>query len=163
MSLESVVWALAQTSLEPIDKFVLMCMCDSAQENQATIADASIARYTNLSEDEVLLAVERLVRRGLIRRHAVGQYFLAIPVDPPLKRTYRKKVINSRMRLAVFERDGYACLRCKSQKDLRADHVFPESYGGETSLGNLQTLCALCNSWKGTKTIDFRKVPEVSA
>lgn len=163
MSMEAMIWALAQQSIEPVDKFVLLCMCDGAQDNRATVADASVARYTNLPECEVPLVIDRLVRLGFVLRHSLGKYILAMPVDAPIARTYRKKVIGSRLRLTVFERDGYACLRCKSQKNLRADHVIPESEGGETVLENLQTLCATCNSWKGIKTIDFRELPRASA
>ncbi|MDI2594089.1 HNH endonuclease [Pseudomonas sp. 681] len=163
MSMEAMIWALAQQSLEPVDKFVLLCMCDGAQENCATVADASIARYTNLPECEVPHVIDRLVRLGFVLRHSLGKYILAMHVAAPIARTYRKKVIGSRLRLTVFERDGYACLRCKSQKNLRADHVLAESEGGEAVLENLQTLCATCNSWKGTKTIDFRGLPRASA
>ncbi len=163
MSMEAMIWALAQQRLEPVDKFVLLCICDGAQDNRATVADTSIARYTNLPECEVPEVIDRLVLLGFVLRNSVGKYLLAMPVDAPVARTYRKKVIGSRLRLAVFERDGYECLRCKSQKSLRADHVIPESEGGETELENLQTLCATCNSWKGTKTIDFRELPRASA
>lgn len=68
----------------------------------------------------------------------------------------RKAVISQALRTKVFERDKYRCLRCETHLNLRADHVIPESKGGLTSLENLQTLCLSCNSWKGTKTIDFR-------
>lgn len=163
MSMEAMVWAMAQSSLEPVEKFVLLCMCDMAQNNQSTVADASIARYTNLPECEVPKFIDRLVRLGFVLRHSTGKYILAMPVDAPVARSYRKKVIGSRLRLMVFERDGYACLRCNSQKDLRADHVLPESSGGKAVLENLQTLCVSCNCWKGTKTLDFRGQSRVSA
>lgn len=75
---------------------------------------------------------------------------------PSSRPKYKKKKIDNLLRTAVFERDAYRCLRCESWSDLRADHVIPEAEGGEASLENLQTLCRSCNSWKGTKTIDFR-------
>lgn len=68
----------------------------------------------------------------------------------------RKAVISQSLRTQVFERDLYRCLRCGEHRNLRADHIRPESKGGETSLENLQTLCACCNSWKAVKVIDFR-------
>ena len=79
------------------------------------------------------------------------------PVLPPRRRS-KKKPIPSGLRALVFARDGHACLRCGCLvlMRLRADHVVPESQGGEASLGNLQTLCMSCNSWKGVRTIDFR-------
>ena len=63
-----------------------------------------------------------------------------------------KKVIGQKLRTQVFERDQYRCLHCGTHKDLRADHIHPESKGGATTLENLQTLCAPCNSRKGVKS-----------
>ncbi|WP_404487568.1 HNH endonuclease [Pseudomonas sp. HT11] len=79
------------------------------------------------------------------------------PVLPPRRRT-KKNPIPSGLRAQIFARDGHACLRCGCSvlMRLRADHFVPESQGGEASLGNLQTLCMSCNSWKGVRTIDFR-------
>jgi hypothetical protein len=64
---------------------------------------------------------------------------------------YQKKNIPEGLRWEVFERDGFACQHCGSQRYLRADHVVPESKGGPTALENLQTLCRSCNSKKGRK------------
>ena len=79
------------------------------------------------------------------------------PVRPTRRRT-KKKPIPSGLRAKVFARDGHACLRCGCSDllRLRADHVVPESKGGEASMANLQTLCMSCNSWKGVQSIDFR-------
>lgn len=66
----------------------------------------------------------------------------------------RKDVITQSLRTQVFERDAYRCINCNSHKDLAADHIHPESKGGETTLDNLQTLCRSCNSSKGTKTME---------
>ncbi len=79
------------------------------------------------------------------------------PLAAPRRRT-KKKPIPASLRALVFARDGHACLRCGCSKPmrLRADHVIPESQGGEASMANLQTLCMSCNSWKGVQAIDFR-------
>ncbi|KAA8825183.1 HNH endonuclease [Bifidobacterium reuteri] len=61
------------------------------------------------------------------------------------------------IRLAVYSRDGWKCLRCGSAKNLSLDHVHPWSDGGADSIKNFQTLCRSCNSWKGAREIDFRK------
>ncbi|MGU3345773.1 HNH endonuclease [Pseudomonas monsensis] len=81
------------------------------------------------------------------------------PVQPPRRRT-KKKPIPSGLRARVFARDDHACLRCGCAVllRLRADHIIPESQGGEASMENLQTLCMSCNSWKGVQTIDFRGI-----
>lgn len=64
---------------------------------------------------------------------------------------YRKKNIPEALRWEVFERDGFACVRCGARRMLRADHKHPESAGGEATLENLQTLCHGCNSRKGAR------------
>ncbi len=94
------------------------------------------------------------VANSFSMRHS-GEW-LTWPNDSQRPSKPKKGVIRQSLRTAVFERDKYRCLRCGTHVDLRADHVFPESKGGEATLENLQTLCLPCNSWKGTKTIDFR-------
>lgn len=76
--------------------------------------------------------------------------------SPKYKSAAKKQTISNALRTQVFERDMYRCLRCSTHINLRADHVIPESQGGPMDINNLQTLCQPCNSWKGTKTIDFR-------
>ena len=65
----------------------------------------------------------------------------------------KKAVITQTLRTQVFERDEYRCKGCGTHKNLAADHIHPESKGGETLFDNLQTLCQSCNSSKGTKTM----------
>jgi 5-methylcytosine-specific restriction endonuclease McrA len=69
------------------------------------------------------------------------------------QRTERSKV-NPRLRSEVLERDGFRCRRCGSGVDhgpLVVDHVHPISRGGKTEMGNLQTLCHLCNTGKAAR------------
>lgn len=54
-----------------------------------------------------------------------------------------------RLRVSVFERDGYACRYCGSKTPpFHLDHVYPVSKGGETTEDNLVTSCARCNVQK---------------
>lgn len=98
-------------------------------------------------------AAKILVDRGL-EEYADGHahYFLTLTgEDKDFRPVYIKGSIPSKLREQVFERDGYKCKRCFSTRLLQADHVFPESKGGETTLENLQTLCKKCNLKKGSK------------
>lgn len=54
-------------------------------------------------------------------------------------------------RLAVFERDGWECRRCRTRKNLTVDHIKPRSAGGTHDLENLQTLCQDCNQRKADR------------
>lgn len=52
---------------------------------------------------------------------------------------------------------GGKCLRCgATDKEIVPDHVVPLSEGGSDSIDNIQPLCRGCNSWKHSKTIDYR-------
>jgi hypothetical protein len=62
-----------------------------------------------------------------------------------------KKPVPAKLRWEVFKRDDFRCVTCGSRDDLAADHVVPESAGGEATLENLQTLCRSCNSRKGSR------------
>lgn len=60
-------------------------------------------------------------------------------------------IIPNRLRMAVYERDGFACVECASEDDLTLDHIHPWSKGGEDTYENLRTLCRPCNSRKGAR------------
>lgn len=60
-------------------------------------------------------------------------------------------IIPEKMRNEIFERDGYRCVKCGSTDNLELDHILPFSKGGRTEKTNLQTLCKICNSSKGSK------------
>lgn len=66
---------------------------------------------------------------------------------PPLKEW-------KKLRLQVFQRDGYRCTYCGCNKrTLHCDHVLAISKGGSNSLDNLVTACELCNSSKGNRSV----------
>lgn len=70
-----------------------------------------------------------------------------------------KKYISKKIKLDVFQRDGFRCIFCGSGKDLECDHIIPESIGGDSHINNYQTLCRNCNSKKHTSaTMDIMRV-----
>lgn len=68
-----------------------------------------------------------------------------------LKRPAFKQTIPAALRRAVYERDNYTCRHCGARENLSIDHVYPEVWGGTTTLDNLQTLCRPCNTRKGER------------
>lgn len=108
--------------------------------------------YTNLSRFET--AVDAVIRR-IIHRQKYGneEPKLITPTVTPQKRE-----LTEEEKEKVKKRDGYACLCCGVNKvnKLQIDHIKPFSMGGETSLENSQTLCDICNQYKGNNEIDFR-------
>lgn len=76
---------------------------------------------------------------------------------PPAART-GPRTPTLRLRFAVMRRDSFACRHCGASPaktpnvELHVDHVIPWSAGGQTILGNLQTLCSSCNLGKGRES-----------
>jgi len=63
-----------------------------------------------------------------------------------------KRTINPELTAKVINRDNARCRWCgfaNATRQLEADHIVPESKGGETTLANLQCLCSACNKIKG--------------
>ena len=52
----------------------------------------------------------------------------------------------------LYGRQGGVCVGCRlrfPQRNMTVDHIRPQSMGGGHGIGNLQLLCAACNSLKG--------------
>ena len=107
----------------------------------------------NKARELVVEAASLLVDRGLEDwADALAHHFLTVAgEDKDFRPVYIKGSIPRKLRDAVFERDGYRCRKCSSTWQLQADHIFPESKGGETTMVNLETLCKKCNLKKGSK------------
>lgn len=75
----------------------------------------------------------------------------------------RKKAIPASLRLQVIDRDNGRCRACgiADRDALQADHITPESKGGETSLDNLQALCGVCNNRKQNTQVKLAIRPAV--
>lgn len=161
MSIREITWALSQCDIGPIEKFILVAMGDNSFDGEWSGSIERLSDYTNIDKSAVPYILGFLEERGLIKQNGTG-YTLACGPEPAILPTRpTKQPIPQALRLRVFQRDGFGCLRCGSDDPdaLRADHIVPESKGGPMEFDNLQTLCAPCNSWKGVKTIDFRESP----
>ncbi len=55
------------------------------------------------------------------------------------------------VKLLVWARDGGACVRCGSKKELHFDHIIPVDKGGGNHEANIQILCQPCNLKKADK------------
>ncbi len=80
-------------------------------------------------------------------------------VDPPYENPegLSEREPSQEVKDQVLHRDQYRCLSCGEQtrRLLRIDHVAPYYLGGSNALGNLQTLCDVCNRHKGISEINF--------
>jgi HNH endonuclease len=64
---------------------------------------------------------------------------------------YPREAIPMATRRAVYERDGYRCRKCGSDRRLSLDHIIAVTSGGDNSEENLRTLCLPCNLKKGSR------------
>jgi hypothetical protein len=103
--------------------------------------------------EAVTLAIQRHGREygETYVAHILWEIWKEIPKPEPVRNPYVKAVIPRKLATRVFERDGYRCVHCGDWHDLCADHMVPESHGGQATLDNLQTLCRSCNSRKGAR------------
>lgn len=65
--------------------------------------------------------------------------------------------IRQEKRLAIYLRDGLACVYCgdsvENGASLSLDHLKPASKGGQNSADNLVTCCQKCNSSRGARSV----------
>ena len=123
-----------------------------------TISAAELSRLTLLSERGVRMAVAELVSIGELtvecRAGSNNRYRLLMPdrePEPEPPPSPKRKPIPFRVRLFVYERDGYRCVQCGGIEDLTIDHIYPWILGGADTADNLQTLCRSCNCRKGAR------------
>ena len=73
------------------------------------------------------------------------------------KRTQGMHWIRDEKRLAIYLRDGMACIYCQSSVEetarLTLDHIQPYSKGGSNDAENLATCCLKCNSSRGNRSL----------
>jgi len=69
-----------------------------------------------------------------------------------MSNAHGSKWIRPEKRLAIYLRDGFACVYCKVEAEagegggLSLDHVTPREMGGTHHATNLVTCCCSCNS-----------------
>lgn len=99
--------------------------------------------FTEIEAEKALITLERAER--------------FIPFIENTARIEANKYISKRkIRFQVFQKHGKFCLKCGSGHRIALDHILSVAKGGSNSINNLQPLCCICNSQKGTKLIDYR-------
>jgi 5-methylcytosine-specific restriction endonuclease McrA len=73
-----------------------------------------------------------------------------------MSNVHGSKWIRPEKRLAIYARDGFACVFCGADEGeclLTLDHVLPRELGGTHEATNLITACLSCNSSKRDVTM----------
>ena len=144
MSVQAITWALSQRCGDTLSKFVLMTLADGEDmESNVAVDLAALAAVTEAPEDDVLDALGRLDRAGLIQWSGASA---RLAFRHPITTTM------SPQRARIYERDGFACVYCGADGDLTLDHIIPRSRGGSDDDDNLATACRRCNCRKGART-----------
>lgn len=93
-------------------------------------------------------------------RLAYPEKYLAQKRMDSRNRRAAKRAAGGTVRLSEWREllDKYdnKCLCCGTSEGLTLDHVLPIAQGGTNTIDNAQPLCALCNSKKGARHIDYR-------
>jgi 5-methylcytosine-specific restriction endonuclease McrA len=160
VSIEGTVWAFDQKSLTPAAKLLLIHVADNACD-----AEPRVYRLERLREfaciDDIAAPLAELVAKRLIGvvdengttiticAYAPWTEWARGPSEPP------RPKISVRLRMAIYKRDGMACMVCGADEPLSIDHIVPVSKGGGNEPENLQTLCKPCNTSKGDR--DFQE------
>jgi hypothetical protein len=77
------------------------------------------------------------------------------PPPAPAVQPRKQRTTPLHLRFQVLTRDNFRCTACGISPAiypacrLQVDHILPASKGGATELGNLRTLCSLCNLGRG--------------
>ena len=70
-----------------------------------------------------------------------------------MSNVHGSKWLRPEKRLAIYARDGFACLYCGSEERLTLDHLLARELGGTNDASNLVTACLTCNSSKQHATM----------
>lgn len=97
-------------------------------------------------KEEQLLAQARTMEATRKRREELAWAKRVVDGE----RSSQRAAIPRKVKLAVYERDGGACVECGSTTLLQYDHIIPLAKGGSNSIKNLQLLCDTCNQRKGS-------------
>lgn len=139
-------------------------MCTSAQEAKSKLYklrnNKNIERFTHRGnwEDRIdHYLKDRHICYEITARYGSYEGGKYVTAEDRRRKEERRK-ITYQVRLLVLKRDNYTCKVCgKTEADgvqFHIDHIKPISKGGNSSLDNLQTLCASCNLHKSAKWTD---------
>lgn len=94
-------------------------------------------------------AIRTLYSEGKLAKLGKGLY----RYDPKMLKEPDPPPFTQKIKDEIFRRDGHRCVVCGNGRreghEICADHICPRSKGGESTVENGQTLCAVHNNLKG--------------
>lgn len=110
----------------------------------------SIRVHLNSGKDLSLLFAERLdadLCHSLLKEMVDR---INDPIDDSVFSPKRERMADD-IKVAVWRRDGGACVRCGGRERLEYDHIIPVSKGGSNTQRNIELLCEACNRMKSAR------------
>lgn len=146
MSVQALSWAMAQRTIEPLEKLLLIFLADRADMDNVSNLEG-VHEFSCASIPAVRKAMVGLAKLGLIQHDGATLRVLC----PTENRTPSVGDVPERLRKELIAEAGFACVACGSSERLCIDHIMPRRRGGTNDRANLQVLCAPCNTSKGSK------------
>jgi HNH endonuclease len=103
-------------------------------------------------EKSKLWVTARTLGESMEKRELSKQVENLIAATSESKAPTRQQIPDD-VKLAVWARDGQACVVCQSKQELQFDHIIPFSLGGSSTAENIQLLCRFCNLKKTDKIV----------
>lgn len=150
-------------SLAPLTRLLYIALwCEADKEGRLAWKPLTFKlRYFPGDSCDIAAMCDELVKAKLVKLYGDGLAWIPgfakhqhvnpresasdLPAPDGVKDSGPRKV-GKTTREAVFERDGYACVRCGSTDAPQIDHILPQSCGGPHIIENLRTLCRSCNA-----------------
>ena len=127
-----------------------------AKEMKQPLSPISVSRYgKEFQSSWYQICLEFLAFKSGASVSEIQQESRPSPATVPSRTTHRG--ISLSLRYTVLKRDNFRCLKCGRSPALNpgvvlhVDHNQAWANGGETVLGNLQTLCSDCNLGKSNR------------
>lgn len=121
----------------------------SCNEISEIIEEKTGIHYTERS------VLRRLIKNGITTRKGGEAFQNAIrrgrvkwQLREARRKRMKKKALSPKLRMQIFERDGFKCVLCGSKEELQVDHIVARIHGGGDEEANLRTLCLECNNGK---------------
>ena len=119
-----------------------------------------LPKFVPVSEDRIWRDVEELPYKQRYRIKHRDKYLAQKRSDSRNRRAQKRNAggtVTAKEWNELLEAYGNKCLSCgRDDVPMTQDHVLPLALGGTNTIDNTQPLCALCNSIKGAKHIDYR-------
>ena len=125
----------------------------SPERNQAMLSAhraISLRWYRRNGTRSEIVEQRNSLRR---KRYATDQHYRRRQLDTHRTRHKWDTTVNRESVAALLTRQRARCADCRKsiRQGYHLDHILPLAQGGQSTLANLQLLCAKCNSSKGAR------------